>query len=815
MSSSSSLRVRGYLVLLVYLVAAAASQSALAQGKAASASDGLALEEVVVTARKRSEELHDVPISITAFNAAALESRGIESIYDLAMLTPNLSFAQSFGRVFDRPVIRGQSQILGERTVSYVVDGVYIAGSLSGSDLDDLESVEVLKGPQAANYGRGSLAGVISYRTRKPSADWRGSGTASYGDDGYNELAGNVSGPVFGEKLTFKLGARYYNYDGQYTGISSDGRTPTFGAERSKRVSGALRWQPTDDIDVTVRAFGSQNTDGPYPYYNNPTLNCFTTAPAARGGSFCGKEPEISRDGVLQIDLADIERVGRPGIEADTFLYSAEANWKLGTTVLTGLVSWNRQDEDWIIDNYVIDTLATTRSTVPSPTLTIANPGNVQRVTQVREYRSQELRLASKSESRLQWMVGAYHFDQEFLGSSALVAYNINLANGMAAPTNTGPVGTIRVAAGIPAPTYTNNEAVFGSLGFDLTDRWHLGFEGRYSRDELTTNNATQVGGSCARVLNVKYSSFTPRGTAIFDLTPDANVYVSVARGNKPGDFNTALCGATIPAAEFARLSTVTPLAVKEEQSLNYELGTKLRLLDGRMSLDAAVFFTDWTDQQISQSQVYTQINGAVTNTSLIGNAGKTEVQGIELSWRWKLSRSWDLNAAYGYAKAEFQQLCDATYAQLLGSPVTTSGPCPSAIPNPATPATATNFADVSGFRTANSPLHTGSVGAEFRMAVRSDWSLFARSDFSYQSERFAEVYNHASTGDSTRLDARLGLETEAWKVTLWGRNLADDRSPSSVRRITAPNAAVPLTRAYDMFMPNGRQFGVTANYRF
>ena len=114
--------------------AAAVPHGALAQNPAA---DSLALEEVVVTARKRQESLQDVPVSITAFSSEAIEERGLENVYDLAKLTPNLSFNQSQGRNFDRPVIRGQSYVL-DRGVSFVVDGVYIAGNIHGADLDDL-----------------------------------------------------------------------------------------------------------------------------------------------------------------------------------------------------------------------------------------------------------------------------------------------------------------------------------------------------------------------------------------------------------------------------------------------------------------------------------------------------------------------------------------------------------------------------------------------------------------------------------------------------------------------------------------------------
>ena len=121
--------------LVLTFAIAASGPSAFAQQSAASDAGNFALEEVVVTARKRTESLQDVPISITAFTAEAIEQRGIENVYDLAKLTPNLSFNQTYGRVFDRPVIRGQSQILGERTVSFVVDGIYIAGNITGAEL--------------------------------------------------------------------------------------------------------------------------------------------------------------------------------------------------------------------------------------------------------------------------------------------------------------------------------------------------------------------------------------------------------------------------------------------------------------------------------------------------------------------------------------------------------------------------------------------------------------------------------------------------------------------------------------------------------
>lgn len=796
---------------LLFVTGVASVNSASGQQSVVAADQGL--QEVIVSARKREERLQDVPISITAFTADAIEQRGIESVYDIGRLTPNLSFNQTYGRVFDRPVIRGMSQILGERTVSFIVDGVYIAGNITGADLDDIETVEVLKGPQATNFGRGSLAGVISYRTTPPSNEFKGKGSVSVGDDGYKEVAGNISGPLLGDMLSFKLGGRFYEYDGQYTGRSSDGRNPTFGAEQTKRVSGALRWAPSDAFDVTVRAFEAQNSDGLYNNIIFKTLNCFQTAPGARGGSFCGEIPEIPLNGGIGVDLVDIERQGKPGVAQDSSLYSLEANWDVGSGTVTALASWNRQDEDWIVDDYIINSPTSgLQSQAPGPTMTVTNPGNITRLIQVKEYQSQELRFNSSLGDKLNWTIGVYNYDQENTGFNGGPRYNVNLANGAAAPTNTGPTGTLREISQPISPFEIQNQAVFGSVSYDPSERWHLTLEGRYARDQLTTNNAVQIGGNCARVLEAKFKSFTPRGTVRFDFTEDLNVYFSIARGNKPGDFNNSLCNAAIPLVEFERLSTITPLSVAEEVSLNYEIGSKMRLLDGRMSFEAALFFTDWSDQQVTGSQTYRNTLNQSANISLTTNAGKTEVKGLELSWLWKVSQSWNLNASYGYTKAEFKELCDNVYAILTASPVTATGPCPSTV---ASPTVVVNFANAAGFQTANAPKSTIAAGAEFRTPLSTDWIFLARADLSYQSERFAEVYNHASTGDSTRVDARFGVETDAWKVTLWGRNLGNNRKPDSVVRFFDPDSGFAFRRAYQVHFPNGRQYGLTALYRF
>jgi iron complex outermembrane recepter protein len=785
------------------LVAMSGPSRVAAQAAGAVGAGELRLEEVVVTARKREESLQDVPLSITAFTAESIEERGIESVYDLARLTPNLSFDQSYGRgVLDRPAIRGQSNLLGARTVSFVVDGVYIAGNLA-ADLDDVAQVEVLKGPQAATYGRAALAGVISYRTKAPSDSLTGKVSVTGGADGYEEVSAFVSGPI-GETLGYKLGARHYAFDGQYEARSSDGRTVTLGAEQTQRVSGALRWDPSESFDVTMRAFFQLNDDGLAANYLFTDLNCFTGGPVAtRGGSYCGRVPTVAQAGALGVDLADIERAGEPGIDQDTILTSMEANWRVFGGTLTAIAAWNKQDADWIFDDAIINGPTTAnRSQVPGPTIrSNANPGGLSRIIELTTYRSQELRFASNSEAALDWIVGVYHYDESNRGFAGAPVYNGLLANGMLDPLNNGPAGTLRSFATASSPSGVDNEAVFASATWDATERLHLAIEGRYAIDTLRNVRAT-VNSFCSSVLEGEFKSFTPRTSMRFDFTEDANVYVSAARGNRPGSFNTALCGATVPEAEARRMGNLAPLNVREDRALTYELGTKLALFDGRMALDVTAFYIDWTNQQYNISEQFVDTNGVTQTTLLTTNAGATEVKGLEVNWAWRLNEFWDVSAGFGYSDAEFVKACDATLATIVNAMAS----------SPACPAGPTIQIDVAGNQTGIAPSSTANAGLSLNLPLGDAWTFFARTDASYQGERYAEIYNHASTGSSLRFDARAGVNGDSWSITAWGRNVGNDRSATSLVRLGNPDNG---NRAYRVNFPNGRQFGLTVAYEF
>jgi iron complex outermembrane recepter protein len=220
-------------------------------------------DAIIVTARKREENLQDVPLSITAVTAQAIEEQGLKSIVDLANVTPGLSYRQGFGRNADRPVIRGQSNIQGSPNVAFFVDGVYVTGSITSYNLDNLERVEVIKGPQAALFGRATFAGAINYITRKPDNEFRGKVSGTGGQDELVDLNGYVSGPIIKDRLFVELDGRIYKFGGQYTNALDT--SENMGREETRSIGATVRLKPVDSLDIVARVGFSRDQDGPFP----------------------------------------------------------------------------------------------------------------------------------------------------------------------------------------------------------------------------------------------------------------------------------------------------------------------------------------------------------------------------------------------------------------------------------------------------------------------------------------------------------------------------------------------------------------------
>ncbi|MXW30235.1 MAG: TonB-dependent receptor plug domain-containing protein, partial [Chloroflexi bacterium] len=242
------------------LAALAVSLPCTAQAEAPSeaASAGGPIEEIVVTARKRTESLQDTPVAVTALTADQIAEFGVQSLADISKMTAGLLFDSEFTRGANRPVIRGQANILGASGVSYFIDGVYVSGSIDDYDLDDIERIEIVKGPQSALYGRNTYSGTINIVTRSPGDEFRASVKGEVAEDGQFLARASLSGPI-GETLSGGVTLRHYEMGGHVTN-RYDGKD--IGIQESRSVSGVLEFTPNERLSMRGRAYWSERDDG-------------------------------------------------------------------------------------------------------------------------------------------------------------------------------------------------------------------------------------------------------------------------------------------------------------------------------------------------------------------------------------------------------------------------------------------------------------------------------------------------------------------------------------------------------------------------
>ncbi|MGD9598322.1 MAG: TonB-dependent receptor [Steroidobacteraceae bacterium] len=808
------------------------------------------LDEIVVTARRAEESLQKVPLSITAIGESDIQAMGISRVEDIAALTPGFSFRQGFGRGFERPVIRGMSNIQGSPNASFFIDGVFVNGSITGYNLDNVERIEVIRGPQSALFGRSTFAGAINYVTRKPTDDYEGGVKLSAGEFNYQDMSTWASGPIVEGKLRFQVNGRYYNKDGQYTNLVSGSRD--IGGQRSKSVGAVLDWTPAEWFDATLRANYSVDQDelaqlvrlgGPGTGLTAADIrNCYQPlAGTRRRGYFCGVVPVFD---FLSANTTNYRAAGLyPGRQVNTFRSSLVMNATWRDYVFTSTTSLDRTSNYAAADQ---DYSSLRGFSGAFESVGFSNT----------DYWSQELRVASPRTGRLRWQAGLYTYEvnpDKTAWSGSLVA------NPVAGQPDLPAVITPQAV-----DSSTKNEAVFAMLEFDVLDDLTLTAEGRYAQDEIHTggrsvfsksSNTGFVPGSyssgcavvntplpgspnrqtmtCANayVNDSSFKNFLPRLTATWLASDTMTLYAQYAKGNKPGGFNADAENARTVPADRAALATLGLLSFDEEEADSYEIGFKSRLFDRRMQFNTALYFIDWSNQQLTQTSPVREEGAAVGapaapqfTTSYASNLGKSRIRGLEIEMLAALGRNWDLRMTYALQDAEIKEYFSSDQADLVFA-----GPYTSCIVGSQCYAAYVAAGDLRGRTLPRVPKQLASASLAAHYPVGSWGTLNWRADYSFEASRYAQVHNLAETGDSNVVNMRLGIERDAWTATLWANNLMDDKSAIDIMRTVDPALFVvvpvqpPLpgtvsatnARDFAVTLPDRRMYGLTLTYRF
>ena len=818
--------------------------------------DSPVLEEVVVTARKREESLRDVPLTVTAVTAESIGRLGIRDAYDVALYTPAFSNVASFGRnSVERPVIRGQANILGDPNASYFVDGVFLSGSTSNTETANLERIEVIKGPQAVLYGRATFAGAINFVTRKPSREFEGRATVTLGEHGQRDVGAWASGPVVEDRLAFYAAVSHLEYGGAYDNPLD--QRDDLGAERTKAGTFKLRWTPGDDIDVTALVTGQQDDDGPLAIalQGREFNNCQLPGPALprSRGYYCGVAQPLSKLTIQQrTDLFPDPGIDRSRVRA---ALTARIGFGEGYEFVSA-TGWSHEDYAIALDasyaGYDAFGLLDSPALAPplpgaagDPTRQFRNKGAFWRIQEERrEDFSQELRLRSPADRAFRWTIGAYYFKQ---------------GDDLTRDDKATPDARI-VPNGAAALFYRDleNEALFGGLEYDITERWTATAEFRHARDQrrqagaqfattpvaparcapggdgiqVSTSPTTGcIVSSGVRVpvatLEETFKSDKPRFTLRWKPTDDLTLFANYAEGNKPGGFNQP---AVLPLLE----SLGKGAAYEEEESVNVELGAKARLADGRIFASLTLFDTELTNQQLTQNIVGVNAAGSVIANSYIENVGKSDSRGVELEVTARLTERLDISLGGSYVDAVIRRFLNQDQADLYSNrpssafsvvSATNPGGCgtlgASAAANAAACLALRNldnaqFGDVAGKRVPRAPQYNGYAVVQYAVPLSAGLELTLGGDVVYEGSKFAQVHNLIETGSRTYLNARIGLEGDAWSVTLWGKNLTDDDTGLDILRyIDSRNIPSPATRGFAITLPRPRQLGVTAVWKF
>ena len=800
MSSPSRFRLTGPVAALAAL---ACCQQALAQENL--------IEEITVTARKVEESLNDTPVTVSAFTTDSIEQLDLNSVTDIARFTPGLSFSSAFGRSTERPVIRGQGNILAkvqfgvESGVAYFVDGMYYAGDISSLDMANLERVEVIKGPQSALYGRNTYSGAINFVTRRPGQDFSGRARVRGLGDGEQELVGSVGGQLIDGVLAMQAAVRHYEFDGQWT---NEVTNQPVGQEQSDSINITLDWTPNDSLSVTGRLQRQEDEDGTRPFFLQPATenNCYPGFrslaywPLVESSNpnqyFCGEirpRPIALNDGPDADGVANVlpginagstffgnvyslgQGTAFSGVQRDLNVYALSAAYELDSgNTFTFQVS--RRDEE----------NQTGSDSDHGPTNFFLGPEAFFAISGITEFEetSYELRLDAAADSALRWSAGVFYYDLAEDATDII-------------PGGFTPDGI---------DNFINNFAVFGSVGWDFSDRASATVELRYADEEKSQEDINAMG-----VLDFSgaksFTSFAPRITLDYRLNDDAMLYGIYSEGIKPGGLNGAQ-GAARGRAFY-----------DEEESQNLEGGIKTTLFEGRGQLNLALFWSDISKYQLTTPVADPQ--GALN--SIVTNQADGEVMGIEVDLLARLSEFSRLGVTYALADSEFTSGCDEMQWTLTSGGGRWVGDAAASM----NPSGAGNCS-VAGHQFPMGSKHQASAFVDFSRPMANGMNFFGNINLSYESKRYTQLHQSSYTGAATLLGARLGVEGENWSLALIGRNLTnEDSAILATRWLQSPyftfaslNVA-PATadrsapRAFFALPRRERQLGLELSYDF
>lgn len=689
------------------------------------------LEEIVVTALKRSESLQSVPVAVTALSASALDSVKLENPAGLTRVIPNLQVNGVNGDTIPLYSLRGVAMFdysfNQSSPVASYFDEVYKGNfAILGLELYDLERVEVLRGPQGTLYGKNTTGGAVNFIAVKPTFEPNGFLRVGVGNYSRWETEGAVGGPLVDERLAGRVAFTYAKADGWFKNVLPG--EPDLDSVDQWAVRAQLLYQPTDALSLNFRFAKSRQNPQNYGILARP-------GPFGVGGApIGGFDPGYYRtlDGSAGgVPLADDQIAMN---ETRKRLHETEA-W-----ALTAVLEVNDSFDVTSITSYDEGTLFSPEGSDGSPTrvLRAIYYGETEQFTQ-------DLRLTSKSEGPFGFIVGAFYQHEKIFNTTQNHFYpGLDPAGDGAVCFETGFFGC---SVANSFDQIRDSWAVYSDASYAISDRLKLRAGLRYSNDDASLRNfvsrlqapngtplANLIPGDPENpdaTLARSISDSATSGRIGLDFTPndDTLLYLAYSRGYRSGAFN---------AQAFFAAEEVT--SVRPEELELIEAGFKTQWLDRRLQVNGALFRYEYKDQQIVDID-------PVTVVQRLLNLGKSRTTGAEVEAVARPTAAVQLRAAVSWLHARFVD------AIVLGE-------------------------TIDGRRLPNAPDFSANLGLDWDLWTGDRAAVTLHLDGSYQSSQFFEVLNVARLEQSGYgiINGRLAVRSPAdrWEIGIWGRNLSD-----------------------------------------
>ena len=802
---------------LTKLALLASCSLSLAITTSAFAQSGVILEEIIVTAQKRSESLQDTPIAITAFTASSLADKGVTDISQIANFTPNLVFdttspiggVSSGAAVFIRGIGNTDFSLTTDPGVGTYVDGVYVSRSVGGVlDVLDVERIEVLRGPQGTLFGRNTIGGAINIVSRKPADEFEAAFEATVGNSGRANLRASVDLPLSDTfRTSWSISSK--NRDGF---VDRPLAGDSLGDEDRLSFRGSASYTPNDRWDFHASVDYADIDE--------------SAAPSV-GVGFTAAFPDGTPGGAGVVGAALVENFSIP-LPTGTLLGplapgSLSATGNFFEIVAGGLGIFNQFVVDDISADVSYGTKASFSQVEVLGTTFIANyHADKFDLKYIGSFRNTESRFANDADNspfqiteivndnydvdqvthelqltgsavdgRLKYAAGIFFFDEE--GTD-----DVNVPVTIPAP-GTGPGGGAGFQAAIRNDAVVDNssEAAYIQATFDLNDVWSVTGGVRYTEDQKDFAFTQYIGANLAHdplvfLIGGPAAQIEPGGPLVSGLIPligdgtgtasktfdetqiyfgvDTKIndntlaYYSFSQGFKSGGFVLRYVAAVPEVLSF-----------DPETLDSHEIGIKWQSSDNRFRVNAALFSSEYEDIQVT---FFDTLGGPLT-----ANAGTADINGFELEATTVISDNFKIDLGYGYTNAEYTTV--------------------NAVPGLSSAITLES-------KLVNTPENTLSLGLEYISAISSKELTF-RLDYSYTDDLFNDSQNspflfQKATG-FVNASARLDL-SDSSEVVLWVENIGDERV------IVSGNSNFGL--GFHSAVPNRpREYGVTYRHRF